>query len=204
MLQHSCSLSLVFDLYPPFKIRGQTPHPPSMYLMPPPPRMSQFLSRCCTSSHLLFALCLFGIHNPCIWTVRSLWYVICFLMFTNAFYKVKKTIHVGTKNVFLLQSLEYYRKLLNFQKVCSTQRGFSSHVVAAAALTTTICLVPLKKICMCVCVYGGGSWAYCLERNSCIWAPNDTSPMKKDVGINCQKSTKWKAQVSWMCSSTCK
>lgn len=44
---------VLFDLYPLFKVRVQSPHPPLDVPINSPTRMPQFLSRCCTSSLLL-------------------------------------------------------------------------------------------------------------------------------------------------------
>lgn len=126
MLQHSCSLSSVFDLYPLFRVRGLLPHPPLMYLICSPPRMSEFLSRCSTSSLLPFASRLLGLSKPYIHTSKKLaifvvYFSIFLLRWRNRYFK---NIYAVTKNVLLLQGFEcykYFEKELNFQKVWHMQ-----------------------------------------------------------------------------------
>lgn len=78
----------------------------------------------------------------------------------------------------------------------STQKSFTHQ--AAAGLTTTIYLVPLKKlrsVCVCMHVCGGGNnKANCWKPNSCIWTNKPFFPNEERCG--CWLSTSSTRQLN--------
>lgn len=181
MLQHSCSLSSVFDLYPLFRVRGQAPRPPLMYCPLPGCQSS-----CPDAAHPFFCLLPFtslAFATPPIIPLKSL--EMTFSFFFNFMRKKKfKIFDAATKkNTMLLLSCGYFRYFkqqlkslcsrLHFQQPCSSSSSTDhNHLFSATK----------KDEC-------GDSGAYCWEPNSCIWAKTHFSLMRKDMDTGCHETS---------------